>query len=161
MTQYNYEQKKSMEFAEMTAAKIEKIFNTKVYAYGCANKREKEFQELTPLGVNSPDGAGRIFWFLIPIDDEDNVVTNDYYEKLQNTQGANDLSIFGSLSIDDFQSILREDSEISNYLSSLMNCQIFSIGAVRVSEYSATDNVVANIKEIEDVRYRYFKFYTM
>jgi hypothetical protein len=149
--------------AQNIAKKIEQQFNTKVFKFGVAKKGTSEFDSMTPFGTIASEETDLLFWFLIPIGDADNVITNNYYEKAQifNDQNTNysysPLLDFGQ---SEFQSILIQDWDVSNYLQELVDTQVYDTGSMKVNSYNAGDNIVSNAAKIEDLRYRFFKFYT-
>jgi hypothetical protein len=146
--------------AQNISAKVEQQFNTKVFQFGVARKGTKEFEELAPFMTVAPEEAELLFWFLIPIDDADNVITNNYYEKAQKLNNQNMFSPLGAYAQYEFQSILRQDWDVSNYLQQTVGCRVYDTGSMTIEKYNASDNIVPHADKIEDLRYRFFKFYT-
>lgn len=145
--------------AQIISAKVEQQFNTKVFQFGVARKGTKEFETLAPFMTVAPEGAELLYWFLIPIDDGDNVITTNYYEKAQKLNNQIPFSPLAPFAQHEFQSILRQDWDVSNYLQQLVGCQVYDTESTTVKEYSAGDNIVPHADKIEDLRYRFFKFY--
>ncbi len=114
-------------FIKEVASNIETLFNTKVYDFGVAEIGSPEFEYLTDKFNTVPlPGSRYIVYFLVPIDDSDNIITNDYYEKqsqINNKVSGSPLSIFSSIP---FVSILKQDIEISNYLENRMQTTVFA-----------------------------------
>ena len=147
-------------FTKDVAKTIETLFNTRVYDFGVAEVGSHEFNFLTTkFNTNPLQGSKYIVYFLVPIDDCDNIITNDYYEKCEQINGGvnnSPLSIFTSIS---FTSTLKRDIEISNYLERRMQTTVYSTGSLKVSNYEPNDNIVKNATEIDDLRYRIFRYF--
>lgn len=147
--------------SNIIAQSVEQEFNTKIFKFGIAYKGTNEFKSLAPAMVIAPDDAEYLFWFLIPIDGSDNVITNDYYEKEQRLHGHNMFSSFADSAQHEFQSILVLDWVVSKYIQEeLMGCKVYDTGSVKVGTYGVGDNIVANADKIDDLRYRYFRLYS-
>ncbi len=159
MIQPSFSDLKIAVIAEAIAGKIEKAFNTKVYKYGVANKSQDDFEK---FGFNlfPPAGTELLFWFLVPIDDADNVITNDYFEKSQMLNKAFPGSMQGRYAASEFQSILRQDWDLSNFLQQQVGTQVYDTGALRVQKYNSGDNIVPHAAAIDDLRYRFFRFFS-
>ena len=99
-----------------------------------------------------------IFYFLVPIDDADNVITNDYYEKSQKLNSERMNSIIGMFAGREFQSILRQDWDVSNFLQNKIKSTVYDTGSLKVEKYEGKENVVPNVEKIEYLRYRFFRF---
>lgn len=144
------------EIARKLALTLEAKFNTKVYDYGVAAKGSPDFEALTPFAIVPPNNAKYIFYFLIPIDDADNIITNDYYEKAEK---ANSGGMFG-FGGHEFSSILRSDWDLSNFLQSQIHSTVYDTGSLKVEKYSGGENIVPNADKIDDLRYRFFRFFS-
>lgn len=145
--------------AQTLKFQIENEFDTKVFDCGFYSKNSTKFKELQPMGAVPPENAEHIFYFLVPLDDADNIIFNNYHQLYQATQGE----LFGSPSDrrarQNFQENLREDIELVNFISNAIDNRVYPIGSIRVSNYNSTDNIVNNAEKIDDLRYRYFRFY--
>jgi hypothetical protein len=145
--------------AENLKMQIENEFDTKVFECGSYSKNSSEFTELQPMGAIPPENAEHIFYFLIPLDDADNIIFNNYHQLYQATQGGLMFSPSSRRAVDEFQRNLREDIELVNFISKAIDNRVYPIGSRRVSNYKPTDNIVENAEKIDDLRYRYFRFY--
>jgi hypothetical protein len=146
--------------ARKLVTEIEREFNTKVFDFGIAEKGTPDFEALTPFMTVPPSSAKYIFYFLIPIDDADNVITNNYFEK---SQKLNENSFFSPLSMfgaSDFQSILRQDWDVSDFLQNKIQSTVYDIGSLKVDKYNGGENIVPNADKIDDLRYRFFRFFS-
>lgn len=148
------------EAIDSLALRIEDKFNTRVYKHGIAKKGTDLFKSLTPFGVMPPQECTYLIFFLVPIDTQDFIITNDYYEKSNKLVGLHPaFPSTGSL-IHEFNSILKSDWDLGKYLKDLFGNNIYTIGSMKVSEYNKTDNLVDNIEKIEDIRYRFIRFFS-
>jgi hypothetical protein len=143
------------EFAKKLVSEIEREFNTRVFDYGILVKGEPDFDPLIPFMVSPPPNTKYIFYFLIPIDDADNIITNDYYEKSQKANEGGFLGFGGY----EFSSILRSDWDLTNFLQSKVQSTVYDFGSYKVDEYKGSENTVSNVENIEDLRYRFFRFF--
>lgn len=145
--------------AQTLKNQIENEFDTKVFEFGFYSKNSTEFRELQPMGAIPPDNAEHIFYFLVPLDDADNIIFNNYYELFQATQSGLMFSPSSRRATYEFQENLREDIELVNFISRAIENHVYPIGSKRVTNYKPTDNIVKNAEKIEDLRYRFFRFY--
>lgn len=151
-------------FLKLIVSDVEKEFNTKIYDYGVANKNGKDFESLIPFGFDAPRNAKYILYFMVPVDDADNIITNDYYEKMKNISDMPKDSIFsieGWVVSRKFATILRSDVDLSNYLKRKLRTEVYSVGSLRVKDYNVNDNLVRNARDIEDLRYRFVSFFAV
>ncbi|WP_395092880.1 hypothetical protein ACF3NR_02290 [Vaginella massiliensis] len=138
---------------------IENEFDTKVFECGFYSKSDSNFKQLQPMGAIPPDNAEHIFYFLVPIDDADNIIFNNYYELFQATQSGLMFTPSNRRAVHEFQANLREDIELVNFISNAIENYVYPIGAKKVLSYKPTDNIVKNAEKIEDLKYRFFRFY--
>jgi hypothetical protein len=73
---------------DFLANKIEHEFDTKVLKHGIIEKSESIFKDLIPWGLNTENVLYMVF-FYVPTDEEDNIITNDYYEKSEAASDVN------------------------------------------------------------------------
>lgn len=147
------------EFVKLFKMELEEKFNTKIYDCGFYSKYSDDFKKFQPLGAIPPENAEYLFYFLVPIDDEDNIVTNNYYELYNKTKNGIMFSSSNRQSVFEFQQNLKEDSQVLNYIAKQMETDVYPIGALRVNQYFEYDNIVQNAEKIDDLRYRFFRFY--
>ncbi len=139
-------------FAIQTAFEIEQEFNTKVFDYGIVMNGKSDFTPLIPPMITLPPNANYLLYFLVPIDATDNIITNDYYEK------SNESNVLG-FGAHRFSSALRSDWDLTNFLENKVNTTVYDIGAYRVKEYKGDENTVSNVENIDDLRYRFFRVF--
>jgi hypothetical protein len=140
--------------------RIEINFNTKVIDFGISKYNEQKFKELLPLGFLPPKGAIFMAYLYIPIDEEDNIITLDYFEKYQNIEGVNLNDILGLMKAESFSSNLRHDTEVCKFIRMEFRAgNIYNIGTIRIDTSFKTENMIKNIDKIEDVRYRLFFYF--
>jgi len=60
------------------ADRIGHEFNTKVLECGIAKKGDEKFKTLLPFGFTPPSRTAYMGYLFIPIDDADNIITQDY-----------------------------------------------------------------------------------
>lgn len=150
-------------FLKSAIADVENKFNTKIYDYGVANKDGSDYEELIPFGFDAPLDANYILYLLVPIDDADNIITNDYYEKLKKVSEIPKEKVYsldGWAVSSEFTSILKSDWDLSDYLKRKLQTEVYSVGALRVKEYKPNDRIVNHAKDIEDLRYRFIRFFS-
>lgn len=134
---------------------IESKFNTKVLDYGIAERGDGKYERLMPIGF-PPSHSGRYMCFIfIPVDDEDNVITNDYHEKKSKLEGIDISDANDQYLMYRFTSILFKDTEICDFIrSEFKGGHIQNIGALKLDTTKGYKNLVKDIDKIEDVRYR-------
>ncbi len=135
---------------------VENKFNTKVLRFGIETKGTNEYDNLSQnqsvLGAQRlypsiPLNAMYLVWLLIPIDDSDNIITNDYYEKVESQKQT------------DIDFCFRTDWNVTEFLHKILGCQIWDTGNKRFSEYQPSDKLVTDFEKIDGARYRYFRFF--
>lgn len=144
--------------ASKTAAMIENAFNTKVYDYGIARRGTPDFEYLL-LNTQPFADTKYIWYFLVPVDDADNIITNDYYEKTKKLDTATFNTFDSFIYAREFQNILKKDWDLSNYIQTLWKAYVYDYGSLKVSKYSGKENIVPNAEQIDDLRYRFFRFF--
>lgn len=140
--------------AKNIVAKIESKFNTKVLRFGIEEKGTKDYQAHIPFYVSPPHDTELIFWFLIPLDEDDFIIKNDYYKYVEYIKNGN------RYSAQYYEETLKNDWELTNYLEELLDCQIYDTGGIKIKTYLPTDNSVSNVAVIENITYRYFRFFS-
>jgi len=147
------EQTIEYKLAKSVAVEIETKFKTKVLRYGVESRGTKEFESLKPFFAVVPQNAEYLFWLLVPIDESDYIVKTDYFKYEEwKRQGSRQTAQY-------YEETLKQDWDLTNYLTKFLNCQIYDNGGMKIESYKDSDNTIPDIEKIEDIKYRLFRFY--
>lgn len=147
--------------AHLIAENVEQKFNTKIFKFGVAQKGTQEYESLAPSIIKATDNTEFLFWFLIPFNVAGDAITNDYYVKERRLRGYDMSSPNIDVVSNEFESILRPDWMISEYIKEeLLGHEVDSTGSIDAPTYALDDNIVPYADKIEDLEYRYFRLYT-
>lgn len=159
--------KTRIRYAGNIARQIEKEFNTKVFDYGVATSNCQYFDFLTNISIGflakmKIQEVSYAYYFLIPIDSMDFVVSNDYADYLQEMSQFNQFTIMSAITAHQFyveEKNNRTDSDVCCFVGSLVKKEVYQMGSYRPKNYQSEDNLVKGAQDIADLRYRFIKFF--
>ena len=159
--------KTRIRYAGNIARQIEKEFNTKVFDYGVATSNCQYFDFLTNISIGflakmKIQEVSYAYYFLIPIDSMGFVVSNDYADYKQEMSQFNQFTIMAAMSAQQFYGDKkngRTDSDVCNFVGSLVKTRVYQGGAYRPKSYQRDENLVVGALHIEGLTYRFIKFF--
>lgn len=133
--------------------RIEKKFNTKVLDYGVIENNNSSIQKQQIPFELFDSNIKHICYLIIVVDDYDNIITYDYYEKSSKVQNQN--SLLGSFAAYEFQSILNKDTDVCNFISESFHGRVYTknIHGTHLGQFEHI-NCINDISKIEIVQLR-------
>ncbi|WP_192820961.1 hypothetical protein [Rufibacter sp. LB8] len=128
---------------------VEKEFNTKVLKYGVCKEEDGKFRDLFMF---KPYSAKYLCYLYIPIDENNFVITNNYYK--------NKKSVISFLNPGFHAGDFREDIEVCSFIQRAFGGgNIDNFEEEVINHHSDKANIVEDIDKIENVRYRAISYF--
>lgn len=135
---------------------IEGEFNTTIKSSGFISKESSFFNDAV-LRTSTRYNADFAFYFVIPIDEERNIVTNDYYSVVEVFRRAapnNPLYDRYYMKFENYQ--FRRLDELIRNLSNKIQTNVYTIEELKISN---NEKLVPNSKDILSLEYKTILFY--
>jgi len=143
-------------YSDHLTFQIEQKFNTTIYDYGVTSKGSKDFIFMTPFGITPPNEAYYIFYFLIPVDKNDYIISNDYYDKIPKSKGY--IPIHGFRNVTFYQSLIDSD-ELVNFIQSKVHSIVYDFGSYTDIDLNNKNALVPNASKIKSIQYKFYRFF--
>ncbi|MBC3540697.1 hypothetical protein ACFSC6_12475 [Rufibacter sediminis] len=154
-----FKKKSIQDRANDIALQIEKKFNTKVIKCGAFDNTKEQFNSLA-FNMVKPSNAENLFFFLLPVDDEKNLITKNYIENYRQLNDSSLFSLNGKLAAFEFQKNLIKSTQVKAFLQAETGKTVYDSGSMDISAYKGNENELVGIHDIEDAKYLFFRFYS-